>query len=236
MSRIVIIVEDSLKHGKLEEILVSTEVLLLNAGRNATYENPPKIDDTRIIVAHIIWDPDDNSKKQASLECEEICENRMPKKVEDRNGSKIVIKPSYIQVGLSFEEYTAEEGNKKCCDQVFKEICKEIKGFSPEQVVVLLDAVLCEVSNNYDVACLQKKGSRRTILSQEIYNSALEKHWVCIPYTKYDLDGIVQTKWPELLGADAPTPFERFRISDGRVYLPFRNQLYDGLRIIRRNA
>ena len=81
MSSIVIIVEDSLKHGKLEEILVSTEVLLLNAGRNAIYENPPTTDDTRIIVAHIIWNPTDDSKQQARSECEEICEKRMPKKV-----------------------------------------------------------------------------------------------------------------------------------------------------------
>ena len=234
MKRVVVIIEDRLSFGGAKDMLLSVEGLLLNADPTF-YEDVPTANNTTIIFGHICWDVTDDLAAEFKNEFDKACSDMLSEFKAWTAGTQ-QIPVHYLPIRLSRETYEKQDGDSKCGEEVVKKIDEEISRIfksspNPSQVktVVLLD-VLLFYGETREIARILSDSEKA--LSENIFLRWTEIGRSVIPYTQYEGKAeLARIKWAEKVGRKGEIPYERHRIADGRIYIPFKKEIFGALDI-----
>lgn len=234
MNRGVVIIEDQLSFGSAKDMLLSVEGLLLNADPTF-YENVPTANNTTIIFGHICWDVTDDLAAEFKNEFNKAYSDMLSEfKAWTADTQHIPV--HYLQIRLNREAYEKQDGGSKCGEEVVRKIDEEISKIlksspNPSQVktVLLLDVLLFyDESRDIDRILSDSEKS----LSEDIFLRWRETGDSVIPYTKYEGKAeLARMKWAEKVGRKEKIPYERHRIADGKIFIPFKNEIFGALDI-----
>lgn len=236
MKRVVVIIENRLSFGSAKDMLLSVEGLLLNADP-LFYKDVPTANNTTIIFGHICWDVTDDSAAEFKKEFDRACSDMV---VEFRewmaDAEQILV--HYLPIKLDTGAYEEQGGDSICGEEVLKEIDKEImrvlqlkkiSEISRIKVVLLLDVLLSKVETR-DIDRILSDSEKA--LSQDIFLRWSGAGRAVIPYTKYEGRAeLARIEWAKKVGREDKIPYERHRIVDGKIYIPFKEDIFEALAI-----
>lgn len=236
MKRVVVIIENRLSFGSAKDLLLSVEGLLLNT--NPTfYEDVPTANNTTIIFGHICWDVTDDSAVKFKEEFNRAYSD-MLSEFQDWMENAQHIPVYYLSINLDSETYETQGGTSKCGEEVLREIDKEVLrvlglkssvNLSQVKMVLLLDVLLSKVESR-DIDRIMSDSEK--VLSQDLFLRWSKTGRSVIPYTKYEGKAeLARIKWAKKVGREDKIPYERHRIADGKIYIPFKKEIFEALSI-----
>lgn len=233
MNRVVVIIEDRLSFGVAKDMLLSVEGLLLNADPTF-YKDVPTANNTTIIFGHICWDVTDDLATEWESEFGKARSDMLSELKAWTAGTQH-IPVHYLPIHLSREAYEKQDGDSKCGKEVVRNIDEEISSIlksspnpSQAKTVLLLDMLLFNVEAREIDRILSDS---EKALSENIFLRWRETGGSVIPYTKYEGKAeLARIKWAKKVGRKE-IPYERHRIADGKIFIPFKKEIFEALDI-----